>query len=390
VPGLAYASNFLWVLVLGLLGPSLPAMISDLGISYAQAGLFFTLLSAGSLLGTSIGGAASDRLPRRILYAACALALAAGLAGLAATRAFLPAALAVFLLSLAGSPVGAIGQGIMLQMFPDRRERNLALMTTFGALGSLLAPLLVRINYAARLAWRWPFVEAAVLAAVLFAVVLAVRLPPSAARAGGSRRVLPILANRRVAGSAVMIFFSIAADVGFSYWLAQYFARELGAGPGLFSSVVAIYLVGIIAGRFLIPFALQRMSLRAHLCASLAVALAAIVAFILVPSTPVKALLCAVYGLGVGPVFPLMLARGSREYPGQSGAVTGVLFAGMSLGGMVFPLLVGLLAARFGIARSYWFCAVAAAGLLVAGLAMRDDARRAAGPGGPGEKTAGG
>ncbi len=389
MPGLAYASNFLWVLVLGLLGPSLPAMIARFGISYTQAGAFFTLLSAGSLLGTSIGGAASDRLNRRVLFAVCALSLAGGLVALGFTRTFLPAAAVIFLFSLAGSPVGAIGQGIMLQMFPASRERNLAMMTTFGALGSLLAPLLVRINYAARLGWRWPFVEAAVLALALFAVILAVRLPSSAPPGGGRQPLLPILRNLRVVGSAVMIFFSIAADVGFSYWLAQYFARELGAGPGLFSSVVALYLVGIIAGRFLIPSALKRVSLRVHLCASLSVALVTIVLFILVPSTPVKAVLCALYGLGVGPIFPLMLARGSREYPGQSGAVTGVLFAGMSLGGMVFPLIVGKLGESFTIARAYWFCAVAVLGLLVAALAMRDGPRGAAGTGNAGEKGAG-
>jgi nitrate/nitrite transporter NarK len=62
------------------------------------------------------------------------------------------------------------------------------------------------------------------------------------------------------------------------------------------------------------------------------------------------------------------MARGSREFPDQSGVVTGVLFGGMSLGGMVFPLLVGSIAAGIGIARTYWFCAVVAFGLLVAVL----------------------
>ena len=40
---IAFASNFLWVMVIGLLGPSLPSMISDLGMNYAQAGFLFTL-----------------------------------------------------------------------------------------------------------------------------------------------------------------------------------------------------------------------------------------------------------------------------------------------------------------------------------------------------------
>lgn len=368
VPALAFASNFLWVLVIGLLGPSLPAIVSDLGISYAQAGLFFTMLSLGSLFGTSVGSFASDRLPRKALFAACAALLAAGLLGLGFMRSYALVALLIFLLSLMGSPVGAIGQSIMLAVFPANRERNLSLMSSFGAIGSLLAPLLVSLNYSARLAWRWPFVEAAALALLLFIAVLVLPIP-AAGPPRERRSVLAILKNRRVAGAAVMIFFTIAIDLGFSYWLTAYFASELHVSLGLSSSVVGIYLVGIVAGRLLIPLALKRISPDAHLGLSLSIALAGILLFILVPSVPAKAALCALYGLGVGPVFPLLMARGSREFPDQSGAVTGVLFGSMSLGGMVFPLLVGSLAARTGIARSYWFCAVVACGLLVAALA---------------------
>jgi hypothetical protein len=38
---------------------------------------------------------------------------------------------------------------------------------------------------------------------------------------------------------------------------------------------------------------------------------------------------------------------------------------------MVFPLLVGALAQSVVIARSYWFCAAAASGLLAGALVMR-------------------
>jgi len=47
------------------------------------------------------------------------------------------------------------------------------------------------------------------------------------------------------------------------------------------------------------------------------------------------------------------VAKASKEYPHQSGAVTGLLFACMSLGGMVFPLVLGILASHHGIERSY-------------------------------------
>lgn len=69
MPYLSFASNFMWVMVIGLLGPSIPGIIMDLGISYTKAGLFFTLLSLGSLLGTPLGGFASDYLNRKFYTA---------------------------------------------------------------------------------------------------------------------------------------------------------------------------------------------------------------------------------------------------------------------------------------------------------------------------------
>ena len=63
----------------------------------------------------------------------------------------------------------------------------------------------------------------------------------------------------------------------------------------------------------------------------------------------------------------LLAARAAQEI----GAVIGILYAGIALGEMVFPLLVGTLAQSVGIARSYWFCAAAAAGLLAGALVRR-------------------
>jgi FHS family glucose/mannose:H+ symporter-like MFS transporter len=370
VPALAFASNFIWVMAIGLLGPSLPAMISGLGISYAQAGFFFTLLSLGSLVGSTVGAAASDRLPRGTLYAACAALYIGGLAGLGFARTYALAALFVLLASLGGSPFSAVGQSIMLGMFPEKRERNLSLMMSIGAVGSLLAPVLVSLNYSAGLVWRWPFLETALLAVAVFVAILVVPIP-AAGPPPERHSVLAILGNRHVVGASLMIFFSIGMDLGFSYWLAQYFSAELHVKTAASSSVVGLYLVGIIASRFLIPVGLKRFSVEGYLATSLAFSFVTILLFILVPPAGVKAVLCALYGLGVGPVVPLLLARGSREYPGQSGAVTGVLFAGLSLGGMVFPLLLGVIAARVGIARSYWLSAGIAGGLLAASLLLQ-------------------
>jgi MFS family permease len=370
MPALSFATNFLWVMVIGLLGPSLPAMVADLGITYAQAGFFFTVLSFGSLIGTSLGAIASDYLSRKLLFGACVLVLSAGLFVLGLMPTYVLVALVIFLLSLTGSPIGAIGQSIMLGMFPDKRERYLSYMTFFGAIGNLVAPIIVSLNFTASLSWRWPFMETAVIAFIVFIGLIATPIP-AAAPVHRPEKLVTIMRNRGVLSSAVLIFFSVGADLGFSYWLAEYFKSELHASLRMASSVVGIYLVGIILGRILVPAFLKKISARANLIMGLGIGLASIIPFILVPSVPLKIVLCALYGFGMGPVFPLLVARASREFPSQSGAVTGVLYGCLSLGGMVFPLVVGALAGTAGIARSYFFCAAVAAGLLAAVITIR-------------------
>jgi FSR family fosmidomycin resistance protein-like MFS transporter len=267
IPGLGFASNFLWVMMIGLFGGSL-------------------------------GASASDRAPRRALYTGCAVCLAIGLALVGFMPSFASAALLVFLLSVAGSPLGSIGQSIMLGMAPERRERNLSRFTTFGALGSFVAPILVSANFTAGLAWRFPFLETAALALVLFVAILAVPIPPAGAPQKRAK-ALAMLANPLVLSTWVMIFFSVAIDLGFVYWLSEYFKTELGVSLRLASSVAGVYLVGVISGRLLMPVALRRLRAETLLPASLGVTLGGIILFILVPGPVAKAALCAVYGLGV-------------------------------------------------------------------------------------------
>jgi len=69
--------------------------------------------------------------------------------------------------------------------------------------------------------------------------------------------------------------------------------------------------------------------------------------------------------------------KGHAGVPRAVGRGDGDPLRGHFAGGMVFPLLVGALAGTFGIARSYWFCAAAAAVLLAAALAARASPGRA-------------
>jgi DHA1 family inner membrane transport protein len=365
MPYVSFASNFLWVMVIGLLGPSVPAIVRDLGISYAQAGLLFTLLSLGSLFGSSAGAIASDHTNRKIALASFCLAFAVSLIAMGLVPGYVALCATVFVFSLFGGPIGAVGQSAMLDMYPDQRGRLLSIQTLFSAGGSFIAPLLVAVNLTGGLAWRWPFLEAAALALLLMATVLWVRIPNSSADRVGRTSLASIIRNPNMIIASVLIFFNVALDLGFSYWLAEYFNTELGVSLRLSSAVVSLFLVGMMSSRLATSRLIRRIATKNILIGGLSVGLVSLVAFLLVPAPAAKAAFTFTYGLGIGPIFPLILSKASEEYPRQSGAVTGLLFGCLSLGGMVFPLLLGLLASVFGIERSYFLTLFVLIGIFI-------------------------
>jgi MFS family permease len=365
MPYLAFASNFTWVMVIGLLGPSIPVIIEELGISYTQAGLFFTMLSLGSLFGTPLGGIASDYLNRKALFSIAALTLAIGLVGMGIPASYTAILLIILAYSFFGSPVGTVGQSIMLAMFPDRRERYISLQTSFAALGSFTAPLLVALNFTVGLSWRWAFIETGGLALLLFLFILLVPLPRAAGGMMSWKNLSRILGNPRVLFSALLIFFSVAPDLGFSYWLAEHFKTELGQPLSLSSAVVSVLLVGMITGRLATSRLLKRFTSPRLLKSGMILSLASLIVFLSVPWIPVKLLVIVLYGLGTAPVFPLLMARGTALFPDQPGTVSGVLFGSVSLGGMVFPLLLGVVASSLGIRLAYILVGIIILGLLL-------------------------
>jgi len=353
MPYLAYASNFIWVMVIGLLGPSIPKIIEDLGIDYTRAGLFFTMLSLGSLFGTTLAGIASDRINRRILFAAIALILALGLGTMGLASSFGLVLLIILAYSLFGSPAGTVGQSIMLSLFPERRGRYISLQTSFAALGSFTAPLLVALNFTFGGSWRWSFVATGGLALLLFVSILLVPLPPAGSRSASRGNLPRILGDPRILVSALLIFLSVAPDLGFSYWLAEHFNSELGQPSNISSAVVSVFLVGVIGGRLATSRLLLRFRPAGILYTGMILSLCSLIVFLIVARIPVKLAALLLYGLGTAPVFPLLMARGTALYPQQPGTVSGVLFGSVSLGGMVFPLLLGMVASSLGIRMTY-------------------------------------
>jgi MFS transporter, FHS family, glucose/mannose:H+ symporter len=354
MPWIAFLSTSLWLMVIGLMGPSIPSIIVELDLSYSSAGLIFTLLSAGSLLGSLIAGVVSDFSKRKLLWISLVTLLLIGLVLVGFTPGYLALLFTVFFMSLFGGPIGAVGQSIMLQMFPEKRGKYISLSTMFAAGGSFTAPLIIALVLFLGGNWRVAFFTVAGFVLILFVWMLFIKLPEITVQHGPKTPLKKIFSDKSLLFVGLLIFLSVGVDIGFSYWLAEYFTTTVGFAAVYSSIAVSIYLCGVMIGRFSLSRYAHSAKSGAVIVTGLAVSAVLLVIILTVPYPWLKLVLCPLYGIGIGPLFPYLLSKGTGLYPEKPGAVTGVLFAMMSLSGMVFPFVIGLIGTNQGIEGAYY------------------------------------
>ncbi|MBL7006526.1 MAG: MFS transporter [Spirochaetia bacterium] len=354
MPWIAFLANGLWLMVIGLLGPSIPSIIVELNLSYSSAGLIFTLLSAGSLLGSLIAGVVSDFSKRKLLWMSLVIILMAGLMLIGFTPGYIALLITIFFMSLFGGPIGAVGQSIMLQMYPEKRGKYLSLSTMFAAGGSFTAPLITALVLFCGGTWRAAFFTVAGFVLILFIWMLFIKLPDTTVQHGAKIPFKTIVSDKAIIFVGLLIFLSVGVDIGFSYWLAEYFTTVVGFTAVYSSIAVSAYLCGVMIGRFSLSRYAHSAGSGIVIITGLAVSTVLLAVILNVQNPWLKLILCPFYGIGIGPLFPYLLAQGTGLYPGKPGAVTGVLFAMMSLSGMVFPFVIGVIGTNQGIAGAYY------------------------------------
>jgi fucose permease len=144
----------------------------------------------------------------------------------------------------------------------------------------------------------------------------------------------------------VAIACYVASEIGVSSWLVRF----LDAAPlALATGALSLFWAGLALGRLVSARISDRFDHLRLATVSAAVAGAAIVSAVLVPSTGASIALFAVVGFASGPVFPLIIAIGGERHPDRSAAVSGFLTAAAVAGGVVYPPVMGFLSVNVGL-----------------------------------------
>jgi fucose permease len=342
--------SFLMIGWAGLLVPSLIRSIEhDFNQTDAGMGTFYFLNAVAYASGSFGGGIVTERIGRRRVLLLAAASMGIGLATIGAVPLW--AALLIAAIP-AGFGAGAIDggvNGLILDLFPEARGRALNTLHLFYSIGALSSPLIVGQLVEAGVPWQSLVLGTAAVTVpvgVLFAVVVLPHGRRAAVERVGEPARERVLLSWPLVALGIAIACYVASEIGVSSWLVRF----LDAAPlALATGALSLFWAGLALGRLVSARFSDRFDHLRLATLSAAVAGAAIIAAVLVPSTGASIALFAVVGFASGPVFPLIIAIGGERHPDRSAAVSGFLTAAAVAGGVVYPPVMGFLSVNVGL-----------------------------------------
>lgn len=343
--GALYGGFLLSGVVTTLLGPILPALASRWSLGDAQSGTLFMAQFLGNTLGATGSGALIARWGYRRTLGVSMLLTAAGVAGLGAAGHVL----GLFCIALYGVGLGILIPATNLLVaatHPKRAAGALNFLNFCWGLGAVAWPLA-----AARFLLRGgPLQLLEPLAAVLAVwsaayFCLRIEAPePQLENAPAGHILQPDVGFFVLLGS--MCFLYVGTENAFAGWIATY-VKRLVSEPGQMWMAMPSYFWGaLLAARLAAPWVLKHWAERTVVSAGLFGATAGSVVLLLSHSTAVMVSAIVLVGLGLGPVYPTLIAWMTQKRPHPLRHTASYIFAVSGLGGATLPLLVGVVAGR--------------------------------------------
>ncbi|NND85228.1 MAG: MFS transporter [Acidimicrobiia bacterium] len=344
---LLYACIVAFGLAIAALGPAVPPLRADLGISRTVAGLHFTALASGSVAVGLIGSRLVAWLGRKRVLQSGLVGLMVGPMGLVLGQSAVVTVLAAFAYGFAANLVFLVVNGVLSDHHGEGRATALAEANAVAATAFMLPGLLIGGLVATGLTWRLAFAAPIVVALALLRPVSNRSYPGASLEATeeGGRYLPGFAATVSALGMSVAIEWSMAS------WAAEQLV-EVGTPVAVAAVGAAIFYGTVAVGRAMVVPLTRRFDEGRLLIVSLVVTAAGATAFWLGESTIWVMSGVVLGGLGVSYQFPLLASVMFAKAPGRTNAAS----ARISLVGgsavLLAPLTLGVWADARGLGEA--------------------------------------
>ena len=150
-----------------------------------------------------------------------------------------------------------------------------------------------------------------------------------------------------------VLMLYVGTEIGISSWSSEYVVKVLGVSASTGASAVALFWLGLLAGRLAISFGYGGSRQELLMLALSVVSAAALVGVLLARSAAAVAVAVFIAGLGSSGFYPLGMSMLGRHF--KSGVAVGTAATGGAAGSIMFPFGMALISQSVGIRTGFWF-----------------------------------
>ncbi len=363
------ASGFGAFVLLGIVvasyGPSIPHIVDRFSVTVSVAGLIVAAQFLGECIGLMALGLthARWRLGGRLAVAASLFGI--GLLAAAAAPSWPLLLLAVFALGIGAGGLVVLINLFFATRFGRRSPAMVGLVNTAYGIGSFLGPALVAITRGYSVVFAIVGVGALICVVFLRSATDEITTPTLAATVANTRTISLVIAF----AALLLVYEGVEAGVG--AWEATYLV-SFGSSAQFAAGATSVYWGAFTLGRVLSAPLAMRLSPQRLLVPALVICTLLLLVIRARVYPPVT---FALVGLGVAPVFPVVVSWMTRVIPNATtlvtyailGAVLGSALMPAGLGGLIGVAGAGAL--PLGVAA----CALVSLGMVaVISLRLRD------------------
>jgi len=331
--GLLMSIVFIGYLIFGVSenvkGPALPRMQDDFGIGEWEIGLLLAFNSIGFLLASSFAGAIVQAVGLRASLIVTFVCMAVSGWMMGASNSFATFAASFFFLYVWNGLLEIALALLSARIFTKNTGMMMNLSHFFYGLSSTVAPLAATalmawsIGGGEPLGWRGMYAIMLALSILPAIPAIVAKFPSEAGDSGTERTTWRSFAKERAAWYiVVMLAFGVTAELAAAAWLVNFLekvhdwdnARAAATLSGFFFCFMLARLVlGPVTDRLGFVKSIVAFSAFSAVCTIAAVAL----------GQGAAAVLFALSGAGIAPVYPTVMALLSKRYPrGTDAAIT--------------------------------------------------------------------
>ena len=362
----------------------LPLFREQLGLSYAQIGLIFTVSALFGMVLEPLLNLLSDRGSKRYWILGGLLVFILSFVLRASTHSFVLLLLAFVLSYPAGDAAIGLSQAVLIELAPTRATQVMARWTFLSSIGDFLAPLIVVAIVSVHLGWAglcWIATSMSIVAAI---IVSSHRFPKPLATISSEETtsLKTLLAGLREAlQDPILLRWSLLTviptmvDEVFLVFTALYLRDVVHASPEAVGIVIAIHTAGALLGLFVLDRFLLRWNTPRQLLIWLSlVVLVGMLCLLSFHQLWIVTLALFIIGLGASSWYPIAKGQAYGRFPGRVGTVRAVisLFAALDV---ALPGFVSIVVDHFGLIAGLGFLGSAPVLMLSLLVGTRDNKR---------------